>query len=506
MGNYGSSRCPFCGGSKSNTKNKSSKAGNLLNRPSVTNAGGMTDASSSCKVCKKQATIATSKGNFCSSACRAKPSSITVTQLPEALSQLLETFEQQQQQEEEEKEEEVEVKEGNSYLIFGQEPDLGAPAVSFRGWYRKPGERQNRKFIFKSKFFGRVLVRGKVDVSNEIEIAYTLQGDKGPIVVLLPGVPVNRYEFKDFQALISPFCRTIAIDPLGMGQSSMVLNRNYMWKSDTEYIHALVQSIYPDEKYNLFGNDWGGGMVLHTAAQKSDAVLSVALLNPVYSTNYPVPEIQAVGRLKPLIEDDWELFKEKVADFDSRVITIVKDMVHNRHKINQASQRALLVAYSDQDYEQPHAFTGNLTLKYWNIAALAERAYVLSPNQLRPMDSKFNPDGLDVASFKNKPFFIAWGKEDDMMTPAGAHRLPEEYELDGPYVIHMIENARHLTAIDQPLVLAEKYLDFLKGVARQQLADAFLGYPDVPKGDELAVLPYLRLKHGLNIKKYELWN
>ena len=55
---------------------------------------------------------------------------------------------------------------------------------------------------------------------NLFNIAYTEWGDKGPLVLFIPGVPSNRdFGWYEIQKRMSPFCRTISIDMLGMGES-----------------------------------------------------------------------------------------------------------------------------------------------------------------------------------------------------------------------------------------------------------------------------------------------
>ena len=63
------------------------------------------------------------------------------------------------------------------------------------------------------------------EITNMMNIAYTLWGDKGPIVLFLHGVPTNRRQYYPMQKLMSPFCRTISIDMLGMGESDKPKNR-----------------------------------------------------------------------------------------------------------------------------------------------------------------------------------------------------------------------------------------------------------------------------------------
>lgn len=446
--------------------------------------------SSNCDSCgKKKARLCTSEGNFCSSFCSSKRRVNPCC--PRA--------------DEEEEEESREKTSLSSYKIFGQTPKRGTDFTDIIFLYRRGGPKRDGVFRTKTSFNGFVKMDGRVVRTNEVEIHYTVQGDKGPIVMLFPGVPVNHYEFSQFQNYLSPFCRTVAVSYIGTGGSSNVLQReSYLFKDDVEYMLDLKEHLFPDEPFHVFGNDWGGAIALH-AASASTAVESFAVADPTYSTNFPVLTIQHYTKgLHALIDPaDMSEFARAAADLPAKVEETIKSMLENRSKINQASVRELTFHLADQDYERPGASTANLDMDVWAAAAMVERAYALAPDQTRPMSSR-NPEGLDTAPLKNKKAFIAYGRQDDMMSPLGAGTMPYEYELRNA-VIHLEEGARHLIVLDKPREIAEAYLYFLLWSVHVRLADVFIGFPRVMKRNEEDVLRLLRAQNDYSISSEELY-
>ena len=142
--------------------------------------------------------------------------------------------------------------------------------------------------------------------TDEFEIAYTKVGSEGPLVLFLHGVPTNRMQWEDIQRHVGRFCETIAIDMLGMGESTHPRmygkktdpsdNDLWFWKNDVPYIDALMQHEYPGRKFIFVADDGGGGIASSYAAVHNDRLDGLILLDPIAFDGYPVNEIQAIGR------------------------------------------------------------------------------------------------------------------------------------------------------------------------------------------------------------------
>ncbi|GAH46420.1 unnamed protein product, partial [marine sediment metagenome] len=293
----------------------------------------------------------------------------------------------------------------------GHEPNLNL--------YRDGGNPVHGVFSFTSRFSGYLHKEdGQYYPTDRFEIAYTKRGDKGPLVLLLHGVPTNRYQYFPIQKRMSPFCRTISIDMLGMGESSK--SRNYGklpqdqgksgindpwdWIFDVDYIDELMESLYPGEKFYFVADDWGGGINSHYAAKHPERLLGFIQIDPIAFDGYPVSEIQAIGRASqiPVVDQpgmpDAE-FKKAMGAIDQTMVQIFKTMVHDPNVFNQYNLRMLKHPYIDVDYDRSKYRDGedatSLTLRFkWEaIRVLADRSAILSPALLLPYDEIKNPKG-----------------------------------------------------------------------------------------------------------------
>ncbi len=163
-------------------------------------------------------------------------------------------------------------------------------------------------------------------------LSYTLMGDRGPLVLLLHGVPTNKRQHQPVQKMLAPFCRTISVDMLGMGKSSKDLNwfnRNMTsswaptaqelsattqaemdadaaqsgvkkrgwWINDADYIDAIMRDLSTrgkfgppkrdregreiPEKFFFYSDDWGSGIAVHFAAEYNNRLLGSIYQNPI---------------------------------------------------------------------------------------------------------------------------------------------------------------------------------------------------------------------------------
>ena len=96
-------------------------------------------------------------------------------------------------------------------------------------------------------------------------IAYTDHGD-GPALIMLHGVPSSSWMYRKMIAPLQSTHRVIAIDLLGYGSSDKpkidtddvtALNNTYGYKSQADYVEALINSL-GIKQFNLLFHDMGG--------------------------------------------------------------------------------------------------------------------------------------------------------------------------------------------------------------------------------------------------------
>jgi len=397
-----------------------------------------------------------------------------------------------------------------SYLALSTEPTALTNEFDIN-WYKNGGLPKHGFLEITMPLYG--LVDGTE--TNKYKIAYTTMGDSGPWILFLHGVPTNRTQYYTLQKKLSRFCRTISIDMLGMGESSMPLKYGFKttdqgtldrlkhgqkpwdWIFDTIYIEQIRQKLMDGKKFFFVADDWGGGILSHYAALIPNASLGNIWINPIAFDGYPVSEIQAFGRASQLNEQD---LMKALGDGDQTMVQIFKTMVYNPNKWNQYSLRNIKRTYIDVDYarnkvlpngEREYANSLTLRLKPVAMKVLTDRSAILSSRLLLPYHEKLNPFGVDYTKITS-PCKIIWGGQDNMMPERQMWRFVNVIR-NAEVQTHTVQKAGHFSAVDQPELVAESILGFIasKPQWRKMLAQPFIGF-GVPgaiyKGDEEHVL------------------
>jgi pimeloyl-ACP methyl ester carboxylesterase len=386
--------------------------------------------------------------------------------------------------------------------------------------YRQPGKAVYGKYAYKAPAKGMVLVDPphgtETRWTDEFEIAWTKAGDKGPLVLFLHGVPTNRMQWEDIQRHVSRFAETIAIDMLGMGESTKPRmyggedvqspNPRWHWQNDLDYIDKLMQHYYPGRKFIFIADDWGSGIASHYAAKHNARLDALVQLDAIAFDGYPVNEIQAIGRASmiPNTPEGDAMFAQVMGAFDQTLVQIYKTMVYDSSVYNQYKLRGITFPYVDVDYERNRTGDGvgdvaksvTMRLKMHNIRVLADRAAILSPALLLPYHSKLNPNGVKYRDI-TVPTLIMWGEYDNMMPAAQTQRFANALGTDDVQVTY-IPRAGHFAGTDQPAFVSDTIVNFIRRVkGRSAMADINLGNEGIWKGDEAAMIKDLRQIHGL---------
>ena len=388
--------------------------------------------------------------------------------------------------------------------------------------YRAPGQPVYGTFKFTAPAQGLVLVNpphGTETVwTDQFEIAFTKMGNKGPLVLFLHGVPTNRRQWEDIQTHVSRFAETIAIDMLGMGESTKPrmygkkdnpgLNDRWHWQYDTDYIDQLMQHEYPGRKFIFVADDWGSGIASHYAARYNDKRLNALVqLDPIAFDGYPVNEIQAIGRASmiPNTAEGDAVFAAAMGAFDQTLVQIYKTMVHDSSVYNQYKLRNVIYPYVDVDYERNSAGDGvtdvaksiTMNLKMHNIRVLADRAAILSPALLLPYHPEKNPNGVNYSNI-TVPALIMWGEFDNMMPAEQTQRFANVLGTDNVQITY-VPRAGHFAGTDNPQYVSDTIVNFVRRVmGRSAMADINLGNHGIWKGDERELIKGLRSLHGIS--------
>jgi len=395
-------------------------------------------------------------------------------------------------------------------------------------------------YEFVSPFWG-ILEDGTE--TNTFRIGFTARGNAGIPQLFHHGVPTNRRQWYPVQWRCAPFTRTVSMDFLGMGESSKPRSYGdirdgpghleaWKWMYDNAYTDGLMWELYGDDEFVYTSDDWGSGPAAHFIAsgkrgpsgrRMRERVAAAVFVDPIAFDGYPVGEIQAIGRASMLPydpENPMSPFHQAMGAFDQTLVQIYKTMVYNSgngsHTVyNQYSLRDIKWPFVDVDYERNgrlRSGTGRVTtipegvvsdgrmdvaksvtlgLNMHNIRVLTERASILSPALLLPYHPRFQPDGVRYDRVK-VPVQVQWGEYDNMMPANQVYRY--KYAMSNTSVnIVKVPRAGHFAGTDNPDTVAANMLNFLnEGLGLEVLADAFLGYDGIWKGDESVLLASLR--------------
>lgn len=323
------------------------------------------------------------------------------------------------------------------YEAFSQPADpLVGHEPTWELLYRWPSEPKNDVLTVTAPFYGDVVNEetGKVNNTNQVDIAYTTWGDKGIPVIMLHGVPTNRRQYYPMQKRLARFCRTLSFDMLGMGESSKIRNYGFTendgsqeawsWLYDLTYIAELIKTVFPREKVVFVADDWGGGILAHAIERLQDLLLGAVFIDPVAFDGYPVSEIQAFGRGSMLPD---EKIAELFGGADQTMVQIFKTMVYDQNTYNQYNLRDYKFPYIDTDYERSEFRDGEdatsmtLRLKLDAMKNLMDRASILSSALLLPYSKIMNPKGVQYNTVEI-PILVLWGEDDNMMPATQLYR------------------------------------------------------------------------------------
>ena len=371
--------------------------------------------------------------------------------------------------------------------------------------YRDAGKPKTGFVTVTMPFTGAVERGGEMIKTNQFKIAYTIWGDKGPLVAILHGVPTNRKQWYPVQKRMASFCRTISFDMLGMGNSDHPLDygkeqeaelqgwKAWFWQYDAIWIEQVMQTLFPNEKFGFVADDWGGGINLHYAVQHPDRLTWLGFLDPIAFDGYPVNEIQAIGR-GSMIRSPEE-FMKAFGVADQTIVQIFKTMVYDPNKYNQYNLRDIIGTYVRVDYDSLDADSLTMGLDFTALRVLADRSAILAPKLLLPYDEELNPFGVDYSKVRI-PVAVLWGEKDNMMPANQIYRFAYAIS-NAPVQTRLIEHAGHFAATDQPDRVAENLLNFMREyLGREALADIFLGFTGIWKGDEEELINDLRRIYG----------
>ncbi|MEO6796480.1 MAG: alpha/beta fold hydrolase [Candidatus Dormibacter sp.] len=270
------------------------------------------------------------------------------------------------------------------------------------------------------------LARAKGRIRTQAgDIAYLRQG-QGPALLLLHGMPMSSYLWRD---VIEPLARTfdvLAPDLLGYGDSDKRLDADLSIAAQARYMVAFMESLGIHQAA-VVGHDIGGGVAQLMAVDEPDRVARLILIDSIVENNWPVPDI---ARLKDptwdqiLVDRDLRPgFRKALQDGTTHDGVVTDELVNEvaRPFADQGTRRAYLRA----------------------ARALNSRDLVSRSKHIQEIQT---------------PTLILWGANDKFLEPRWADVLKKK--LAGA-AIEIIDPGGHFLPLDQPDAVVTAITRFL---------------------------------------------
>ncbi|ABD55537.1 haloalkane dehalogenase [Jannaschia sp. CCS1] len=118
-------------------------------------------------------------------------------------------------------------------------------------------------------------------------MAYVDTGD-GPVVLFIHGNPTSSYLWRNVIPHVAEDHRAIAIDLIGMGASDKP-DIDYTFQDHYAHLEGFIDALELTD-ITLVLHDWGGGLGTYYAANNSDNVRAIAMMEAAAPPALPIPD------------------------------------------------------------------------------------------------------------------------------------------------------------------------------------------------------------------------
>ncbi len=279
-------------------------------------------------------------------------------------------------------------------------------------------------------------MKQKINISGlDLEINIEKQGDSGPALLMVHGIPTNSRLWRHAQGMLSDRYQTYAMDMVGYGQSDMPLDKfQHTLTNQAEAIRAVIEGLGLKGEVILVAHDHGGGAAQIMASKYCDHISRLVLINPVAWDYWPVLEVEAFSALVGAPDDVLQMaMGQAAAGFHALLLMGSHDKT----------------AFTDKNVKENY-------LSFWargpGLTGFKSLVHVCSePTNAETM-------GVDHSKI-TCPTMVCWAVNDAWMPVESGRRL--KAAIAGPTRFETIERAGHYVLEDRPDVVAELIDDFV---------------------------------------------
>jgi haloalkane dehalogenase len=305
----------------------------------------------------------------------------------------------------------------SSVTAYGQEP--ATPTIS-------------ADFLFDKSF---VEVRGS-------QMAYVDEGE-GPVVLFLHGNPTSSYLWRNVIPFVADDHRAISVDLIGMGDSGKP-DIEYTLQDHLAYLEDFVTALDLQD-ITLVLHDWGGGLGTYFAANHSDNIKAVAMMEAAAPPVLPIT--------------DWEMLQpEETRNLYRAMRDPVqgpKLLVEQNFFVENIMQSAVIRPFTDVEMEAYRA----------PFATPEMRAPLLAwPNEV-PIEGTpaRNVDAMSQAhtwlTTSDQPKLVLYASPGWLVTPQVADIIAQSYSN---VETRFIGAGIHYVQEDQPEAIGRNISDWLR--------------------------------------------
>lgn len=254
---------------------------------------------------------------------------------------------------------------------------------------------------------------------NGFDMPY-LEGGQGPVLLLLHGFGADKDNFTRIARFLTPHFRVLIPDLPGFGDASRNAKACYTMADQVANVHAFLEQL-GITRLHMGGNSMGGFIAAQFAVPYGHMVQSLWLLDPAGTT---ASHDSAVLR-KYEKTGDLPMLVRRVGDFNETI----RATTHKTPFLPRFARVAL----------------GRRAVADFELHTRIFREMAESP----VLDTAFKPMAT--------PALIVWGKEDEILSPAGAEAFRQLFPNS---TVILMEGIGHLPMAEAPQQTARDYLAY----------------------------------------------
>ena len=268
----------------------------------------------------------------------------------------------------------------------------------------------------------------------KLEINIEEQGKGDQTLLMVHGIPTNARLWRHVQDHLKDKYRTLAMDMVGYGQSSMPLDDfEHTLTNQAEAIKGVIEGLGLKGKVILVAHDHGGGAAQIFASKYCDYISRLILINPVAYDYWPVLEVEAFNGL---VGASDEVLAQQMPLAVAQFAQLMRTGSHDK------------IAFTDKNVKENY-------LCHWGRDGLTGFKSLI---KICSQPSNAETLGVDHSKITCQTA-VVWALHDAWMPTESGKRLKKD--ISGPVRFQIIERAGHWVQEDRPDVVADYIDDFV---------------------------------------------